>query len=396
MEDLGVLRILFLNNQGLDQSGGGVTILRHLVAHFSQGHEVLVLSQTRLAQEIDGVEQRVLPSPQVSVGPSWRIDPWRKARHWKRVLSDSMPQVDVVVALDCHFALALQASGSAARIYLSLSAIPRMEWFLGGSTGRLWRFLQYAWLERRAIGWADESVVSSASQAEEIRRFEALPAFRPHVIPPVFREFSRDSVFEESGESSATVVEESKGVTILAVSRLEPLKGLHVIPELAKRLTDLDCRFLIVGDGPERESLRSRVRALGVEDRVQLVGNVFDPEPLYRTSQILLHPSRYESFGMAIFEAMRHGLAVIAGAPTPRQFVAAPEFLEDRREGRLVDWEDLDGVAQIIREWIEQPARRRSIGEAAAERAETLLSQDYARAMELVLERAVQKAEARK
>ncbi|MCA8980585.1 MAG: hypothetical protein KDC14_11215 [Planctomycetes bacterium] len=40
-------RVLFLNNQGLDRSGGGVTILRHLVRHLARANRVTVCAESR-------------------------------------------------------------------------------------------------------------------------------------------------------------------------------------------------------------------------------------------------------------------------------------------------------------------------------------------------------------
>jgi glycosyltransferase involved in cell wall biosynthesis len=171
-------------------------------------------------------------------------------------------------------------------------------------------------------------------------------------------------------------------VVILSVARLEALKGLELVPELARRLADLPCVFLILGEGPQRPVLEQRVRALGLEQRVRLLGDVRDPSPYFRRADVYLHPSRYESFGMALFEAMQHGVAPLCGAPTRRTVVATPEFLEDRREGRLVDLDDPEAVAQALREWIERPEERRAVGRAAAERARRFLAADYAERVE--------------
>ena len=272
-------RILFLNNQGLDQSGGGVTILRHLSAHLAGENEVTVLAESRLPEEYFGVEQRVLPA----VGPPprglWRLDPLRRARVWGRLVPELAPESDLVIALDCHFAPAVTRLRAASRVYLSLSAIPRMEWFLGDRGGRCWRFACYFLLERKMIGLADRTLVSSELHGREIRRYELLPRFDPLVLWPAL----------PTGDVVAGPRErESDEVVILSVARLEPLKGLTVVPALAHRLRDLPCRFVILGEGRERAGIEARAQALDVSDRVELRGDVADPEPFYRSADLFL------------------------------------------------------------------------------------------------------------
>lgn len=378
-------RILFLNNQGLDQSGGGVTILRQLAKRFAVGNEVTVLAETRAAEGFGDIDQRVLPPLGAARPGLWRLDPLRRARAWARGVLELAPRLDpardLVIALDCHFAGAVARLPAAARVYLSLAAIPRMEWFLGGRSGRSWRFGCYFLLERRMIGLADLTLVSSELHASEIRRWELLPRFDPLVLHPVL------PLPESPPAANPPALERNPDeVLILSVARLEPLKGLGVVPALAARLRDLSCRFVLVGEGPERERIEACARELGVDDRVELRGDVRDPGPFYRAADLFLHPSRYESFGMAVLEAMQHGLPVICGRRTPSTVVAVSGLLEDGRHGRLVDLDDEAALAGALRELVLDGAQRRRLGRAAAERAAELLAEDYPARVEKALD----------
>jgi len=378
-------RILFLNNQGLDQSGGGVTILRHLVRRFAVGNEVTVLAETRAAEGFGGLDQRILPPLGAARPGLWRLDPLRRARAWGREVLELAPRLDpardLVIALDCHFAGAVARLPAAARVYLSLAAIPRMEWFLGGKGGRSWRFGCYFLLERRMIGLADLTLVSSELHASEIRRWELLPRFDPLVLHPVLPLPERSS-----GADPPALARHPGEVVVLSVARLEPLKGLGVVPALAARLRDLPCRFVLLGEGPERGRIEARARELGVTDRVELRGDVLDPGPFYRAADLFLHPSRYESFGLAVLEAMQHGLPVVCGRRTASTVVAISELLEDGRHGRLVDLDDEAALAGVLRELAGDGERRRRLGRAAAERAAELLAEDYPARVEEALD----------
>ena len=63
--------------------------------------------------------------------------------------------------------------------------------------------------------------------------------------------------------------------------------------------------LLIAGEGPERPSLEALVRSLELDDAVRLLGHRSDVAELMRTAWILVHPARWEGFGLVFLEAMR-------------------------------------------------------------------------------------------
>jgi glycosyltransferase involved in cell wall biosynthesis len=94
---------------------------------------------------------------------------------------------------------------------------------------------------------------------------------------------------------------------------------------LADRRPDL--RYLVIGDGPEREPLRRLAAELELGDRVELAGQLPHPEALRRarTASAFVMPSIDEAFGVAYVEAMAAGIPAIgtAGEPGPREIAAA-------------------------------------------------------------------------
>jgi len=69
-------------------------------------------------------------------------------------------------------------------------------------------------------------------------------------------------------------------------------------------------RLLLVGDGEERPALERRARAAGVADRVVFAGERDDVPDLLTAMDVLAAPSRTETFGMALIEALAAGLPV--------------------------------------------------------------------------------------
>jgi len=86
-------------------------------------------------------------------------------------------------------------------------------------------------------------------------------------------------------------------------------------------------RYLIIGDGPERERLRRLADELGIAERVELAGQLAPEEALRRTRRatLLALPSSDEAFGMVYVEAMAGWLPAIGGRgePGPEEIAAA-------------------------------------------------------------------------
>ncbi|MEO6593929.1 MAG: glycosyltransferase family 4 protein [Planctomycetota bacterium] len=361
--------ITLLNNQGLDQHGGGVRILGRLAEHFARANDVRIIAESKSGDRPFAQDTFApLPAPH---GPAWRWQPLRKLRHLARVVPPLLANADVVICLDPHFVQALAAVRPRLCVYISLSAVPRQEWFAERGTTALLRALQYAWIERRMCKCSDLQVVASQFHAREIRRFECLRGLAPLVLPPAFA--VPDAVRTTAGKPSL----------VLVVARLVRLKNVDRVIELAELTQDLDCRFVVVGDGDQREALEQRAQPLG--DRVQFVGGV-EAGPFYREATALLHMSRYESFGIVLVEAMQHGVVPVCGAPGRRCKTATAEIVVDGVSGLWFDLDDLRSAERVLRELLGDPQRCTQLSAGAEARAQQLLSRDYAADLERALE----------
>ena len=132
---------------------------------------------------------------------------------------------------------------------------------------------------------------------------------------------------------------------------------------LRDRLPDL--RYLIIGEGPEREPLASLATQLGVADRVELAGQLPNEQALAlaRTAHVFVMPSVDEAFGVVYVEAMAAGLPAIAtrGEAGPQEIAAAGEGL------RLVPPGDVEALAAEIEALLAEPAYLHDLGAAARE-----------------------------
>ena len=152
----------------------------------------------------------------------------------------------------------------------------------------------------------------------------------------------------------------------LAVCRLERQKGLDVaIRALAiARSTEPRLELVVLGEGREREALASLAGELGVP--VHLLGRVPDVGAWLARAAVLVHPVRWEGFGLAVLEAMLAGLPVVASRVS-----SLPELVEDGVTGRLVTPDDPVGLAGALTETL---GEGRAYGAAGRRRAQERFS----------------------
>jgi teichuronic acid biosynthesis glycosyltransferase TuaC len=124
-------------------------------------------------------------------------------------------------------------------------------------------------------------------------------------------------------------------------------------------------RYVVVGDGPEREALRELASRLGVGDRVELRGQL-PPERAVdeaRRATVFVLPSVDEAFGVAYIEAMAAGVPAIGcrGEPGPEDIAAAGGGIV------LVAPRDVEALAEAVDALLRDPDRARELGERGRE-----------------------------
>lgn len=153
---------------------------------------------------------------------------------------------------------------------------------------------------------------------------------------------------------------------LVAVCRLVPQKGLDVAIEALAlvRRRHADTRLVVLGEGPLRAELESLARARGVGDAVALAGRVGDVAWWLRRADVVVHPARWEGFGLALLEAMLCAKPIVASRVS-----SIPEIVAEGETGLLVAPEDPAALAAALTALLDDPARARSFGEAGQARA---------------------------
>ncbi len=223
--------------------------------------------------------------------------------------------------------------------------------------------------EGEVIGCSDAVLASCDTEAHQLEHlYEADPS-RIEIVPP-----GVDHAFFSPGEQAGARQALGLGPcpVLLFVGRIQPLKGLDVAIEALHRLPQRDAVLVVVGgsSGADGNAEVARVRALIAErdltDRVRFV----PPQPhhllstYYRAADVVVVPSRSESFGLVALEAAACGVPVVGAA------VGGLRTLVDHgRTGFLVEGRDPEVMSSYVSEILDSPALARELGTAAARTA---------------------------
>ena len=153
---------------------------------------------------------------------------------------------------------------------------------------------------------------------------------------------------------------------LLAISRLERQKGLDVaIEALAEiRARHPQAVLLVLGVGSLEQELLALAGDRGVADAVYLPWRVGDVTAWLHRAELLVHPARWEGFGLALLEAMLAGLPVVAS-----EVSSIPEIVVGGETGLLVPPDDVEALASALETLLSDPALRAAYGSAGLERA---------------------------
>lgn len=223
--------------------------------------------------------------------------------------------------------------------------------------------------ELEVIGCADSIFVSCE---QEHRQFQSLYGRAPGAIdvvaPGVERAFF--SPGDQRGARQALGI--GSEPVLLFVGRIQPLKGLDVAVRTLAELGRPDARLVVVGgaSGTEGSTELARVHALieslGLTDRVEF----HPPQPhhilstYYRAADVVVVPSRSESFGLVALEAAACGTPVVANAVG-----GLLNLVEHSRTGFLIPNRDVTDFARHVAFILDRPLMAIQMGTAAAERA---------------------------
>jgi len=162
--------------------------------------------------------------------------------------------------------------------------------------------------------------------------------------------------------------------TALFVGRLRYYKGLDT---LLHALVDVpEVSLNVVGTGPMQDEWAALAHSLGVDGRVHFLGEIPDENlpAQYHAAHFFVLPAnaRAEAFGTVLLEAMASGLPCVSTeVGTGTSWV-----VRDGVTGRVVPPQDPAALAAALRELVDNPEKRRVMGQAGRLRVETEFTQE--------------------
>jgi D-inositol-3-phosphate glycosyltransferase len=223
--------------------------------------------------------------------------------------------------------------------------------------------------EADIINCADAICVSCSAEEDQFRRLYGDPPGRIEIVSP-----GVEHAFFAPGDRRGArhALNLGNGPVLLFVGRIQPLKGVDVAVRALAELGRSDALLLVVGgaSGLEGGSEVARVHALidelGVRDQVRFV----PPQPhhilstYYRAADVVVVPSRSESFGLVALEAAACGIPVVASAVG-----GLTTLVDDGLTGYLISDREPSRFADRIRTILDDPRLAGSMSARAAERA---------------------------
>ncbi|MGH2764908.1 MAG: glycosyltransferase [Actinomycetota bacterium] len=229
--------------------------------------------------------------------------------------------------------------------------------------------------ERRAIRGADRILAPTPAEVVHLVDLYGAAPERIRIVAPgvdatAFSARPKDQARRRLGLDARTVV--------LFLGRLQPVKGpdvaIRTVAEAFRRDPALmHGTFLVVVGGPSgdggdsyAEGLRRLAERQGISDRVVFL----DPRPhqelpwVYSAADVLLMPSRSESFGLAALEAQACSVPVVAASVGGLRYI-----VEDGASGFLVDGHDPAAHADRLLRILGDPDLATSLARGARARA---------------------------
>ncbi|AQS59570.1 glycosyl transferase family 1 [Desulforamulus ferrireducens] len=205
-----------------------------------------------------------------------------------------------------------------------------------------WKKSLFAYVERLLARFTDRIITVSEALKQELIENEKIPAKQ---ISTIYNGIEVDKFTAKvdmlSIRKELNIPE--LGPVIGTIARLAPQKGVTYFLKAASLLKEYQVNFLVVGDGPLRESLEQEVIELGLQKRVVFTGNRENIADILSMMDIFVLPSVTEGLPLTILEAMAAGKPVVA-----TRVGGVPEAIVEGKTGLVVAPRDPEALAVAL------------------------------------------------
>ena len=137
-----------------------------------------------------------------------------------------------------------------------------------------------------------------------------------------------------------------KSKQIISVGRLTYQKGFDMLCDVAKVVLkdNKGWKWLILGDGEDKDKLRSKIKEYGLENKLILKGNVSNVEEYYKNSSLYVMTSRFEGLPMTLLEAKTYKLPIVSF----NCLTGPSEIVKNNINGYLINPENVEAMSNKL------------------------------------------------
>ncbi len=175
----------------------------------------------------------------------------------------------------------------------------------------------------------DEVIAVSKAVKELFLKYNPSMKDKTHVIY---------NVLPKSGYGKLIEKTSSDEKVILTVGRLDPNKNQLQCLAIADRLRsdDLKFKWLLVGDGEQKNEVQDSITRMNLQDYVEITGYTLDVNQYLQQADLFVSTSLSESYGMSIVEAQAVGLPVVV-----KDYPAAKEIVDGTNGILVQDYDEM-------------------------------------------------------
>jgi L-malate glycosyltransferase len=320
--------------------GSGVVATELGIELAATGHEVHFISYSqpfRLNGRNDGIYYHEVP---VSNYPLFEFPPYDLA------LASRMAEVAEFYDLDLlhvHYAIPHSVSALLARQMLAARGrrLPFVTTLHGTDITLVGLDRSYLPITRFSIQESD-GVTSISHYLKDktvgefgvTRAIEVIPNF---VNCDVYAPYTDEIVRAEARKRVAKPGE----AILIHLSNFRPVKRVvDVIKVFARVSQEMPAKLVLVGDGPDRSAAEWLAHELEIQDKIHFLGKQDRVNELLPLADLMILPSKLESFGLAALESMACKVPAIA-----TRVGGVPELIDHGMSGLLYEVGDVDGMA---------------------------------------------------
>ncbi|HXJ17034.1 MAG TPA: glycosyltransferase family 4 protein [Candidatus Polarisedimenticolia bacterium] len=233
--------------------------------------------------------------------------------------------------------------------------------------GKRWKIPVKKLLWPKIFGFADV-VVAPSSGGVRLMRSLGIPLERIVLIPYAVGNawWAEQAAQVDRAAVRAEWSIPADAAVLLFCGKLQPWKRPLDVLRAFARASAPESVLVIAGDGPLRPALEDEAKSLGVAERVRFLGFVNQTQlpAVYRSSDLFVLSSQYESFGVVVNEAMLCGCPVVVSDRVGARF----DLVREGQTGFVYPAGNAEALSAILREVLPDRSRLQKMGCAARER----------------------------